>query len=325
MAGTIEKLQTINSLIRTLLALAVFGGAGVAGWYGYTTYNAAEIEGQRKDAALQEKQQELAVSQKQIEKQRQELAAKRNELIAKEAEITKQRTEIANLNQEVARQQAEIQRLDTALRLHKMERRLARIRVLDTGTDPVGGKKFSQIEFTELNELGDPVGESRQFRLDGEMVYVDYWVVKFEDKYVEQADLERGMSICMFSRVFGDLQKPNEGFTLDQPGQRPGSYARGSVMSDFEKKIWDDFWKIANDPQRSAELGIRALHGDAVSIKVEKGKTYRVTVRASGGPEIVPEPDTPSGKPSPTGPKEGEKPKAADSAGSANQILPRSL
>jgi len=307
MAGTIEKLQTVNSLIRTLLALVVFGGAGAAGWYGYTTYNAAEIEERRKDEALQEKQQELVASQKQIEKQRQELAAKENELAAKDAKITEQGTEILNLNEEVARKQAEIQRLDTALRLHKMERRLARIRVLDAGLDPANGRKFSQIEFTELNELGDPVGDSRQFRLDGEMVYVDYWVVKFEDKYVEQADLERGMSICMFSRVFGELQKPKEGFTLDEPGQRPGSYARGSVLSDFEKKIWDDFWKIANDPQRAAELGIRALHGDAVSIKVEKGKTYRVTVRASGGPEIAAEPDAVPAKQPSTPSKETKK------------------
>jgi len=294
MAGTIEKLQTVNSLIRTLLALVLFGGVGAAGWYGYTTYNAAEMEGQRKDAILREKEQQLADSILQVEMQRQALKAKDDELAGKRAEIASQQKEIASLNEEVARQQAEIQRLDTALRLHKMERRLARIRVLDAGVDPDSGKKFSKIEFVELNELSDPVGEARQFSLDGEMVYVDYWVVKFEDKYVEQADLERGMSICMLSRVFGDLQKPKEGLTLDQPGQRPGNYARGSVMSDFEKKIWDDFWKIANDPQQAAELGIRALHGDAVSIKVEKGKTYRVTVRASGGPEIVVETDKPT-------------------------------
>lgn len=293
MAGTIEKLQTVNSFIRTLLALVLFGGAGTAGWYGYTTYNAAEIESQRKDAALQEKEQQLADSLQQVAVQQQALKAKDSELADKKAEIAKQQTEIAELNQEVARKQAEIQRLDTALRLHKMERRLARIRVLDAGTDPDSGKKISKIEFVELNELGDPVGEPRQFSLDGEMVYVDYWVVKFEDKYVEQADLERGMSICMLNRVFGDLQKPKDGFTLDEPGRRPGNYARGSVMSDFEKKIWDDFWKIANDPQQAAELGIRAMHGDAVSIKVEKGKTYRVTVRASGGPEIVAETETP--------------------------------
>lgn len=297
MAGTIEKLQTVNSLIRTLLAVVLMGGAGTAGWYGYTTYNAAEIEAQQKDAALQEKEQQLAASREQIERHQQELIAKNEELAGKEAKIGEQRTEIANLNAEVARQEAEIQRLQTALRLHKMERRLARIRVRDTGVDPASGKKFSKIEFVELNELGDPVGEPKQFQLEGEMVYVDYWVVKFEDKYVEQADLERGTSICMFSRVFGDLQKPKEGYTLDEPGQRPGAYARGSVLSDFEKKIWDDFWKIANDPQQAAQLGIRALHGDAVSIKVDKGKTYRITIRASGGPEIVVEPDPAPSKP----------------------------
>lgn len=296
MAGTIEKLQTINSVIRTLLALTVFGGVGAAGWYGYTTYNAAEIEDQRKDAALQAKEEELAKTQRQVVMQEQELAAKKAELAGKEAKIAEQKTEIATLNQEVARQEVEIQRLDTALRLHKLERRLARIRVLDTGVDQASGRRFSKIEFVELNEQGDPVGEPKQFQLDGEMLYVDYWVVKFEDKYVEQADLERGTSICLFNRVFGDLQKPKDGFTLDQPGQRPGNYARGSVMSDFEKKIWDDFWTIANDPQQAAQLGIRALHGDAVSIKAEKGKTYRITVRASGGPEITVDQEKPANK-----------------------------
>ena len=138
-------------------------------------------------------------------------------------------------------------------------------------------KKFSRIQFSELNEQGDPIGEPREFRLEGDLVYVDYWVVKFEDKYVEAADLERGTSICLFNRIFGEFQKPKEGFCLDEPGRRPGPYARGSMMSDFEKKIWDDFWNIANTPQQAAEMGIRALHGDAVSIKVIKGKTYRIT------------------------------------------------
>ncbi|MCU0980063.1 MAG: hypothetical protein MUF25_12980, partial [Pirellulaceae bacterium] len=75
-----------------------------------------------------------------------------------------------------------------------------------------------------------------------------------------------------------------------------GNYTRGGVMSDFEKKIWDDFWTIANDPQQAAQLGIRAVHGDAVSIKVEQGKTYRITVRASGGPEIPVDQETPANK-----------------------------
>ena len=297
MAGTIDKLQTINSLVRTALALVFFGALGAAGWYGYATFNAAEIEARRMDAALQAKEEALASTQQQLHLQQKQLAAKEEELRDKGEQIARQQAEIETLNEEIARQELEIERLDTALRLHKLERRLARIRVLDTGVDEDSGRAFSEIEFTELNELGDPAGEPRQFRLDGEIVYIDYWVVKFEDKYVEQADLERGMSICMFHRVFGDLQTPKDGFSLDEPGQRPGSYARGSVMSDFEKKIWNDFWTIANDPQKAAQLGIRALHGDAVSVKVEKGKTYRITVRASAGPEITVESEPANGQP----------------------------
>jgi multidrug efflux pump subunit AcrA (membrane-fusion protein) len=296
MAGTIEKLQTVNSLIRTLLALGVFGGLGAAGWYGYTTYNAAEIEGREKDAALEAQAAELDRIQQQVEQQHQELAAKEDALRQQQAKLAQQQTEIDDLTVEVKQQAVEIERLDTALRLHKLERRLALIRVLDTGVDEDTGRKFSKIEFLEQNELGDPVGEAKQFQLDGEMIYVDYWVVKFDDKYVEQADLERGVSICMFHRIFGDSQNPKDGFSLDEPGQRPGSYARGSVMSDLEQKIWSDFWTIANDPQRAAELGIRALHGDAVSIKVDKGKVYRITVRASAGPEITVETQASSGQ-----------------------------
>ena len=38
--------------------------------------------------------------------------------------------------------------------------------------------------------------------------------------------------------------------------------------------------------QAHARLGIRTLHGDAVSIKVTKGKTYKITIRSAAGPEI---------------------------------------
>ena len=53
-------------------------------------------------------------------------------------------------------------------------------------------------------------------------------------------------------------------------------------MSDFEEKIWSEFWSIANDKQKADEMGIRTNHGLAVSRKVEKGKSYVVTVRPSG-------------------------------------------
>jgi hypothetical protein len=53
-------------------------------------------------------------------------------------------------------------------------------------------------------------------------------------------------------------------------------------MSDFEKKIWDDFWTIANDPARATELGISASHAQAPSIRVEPGVTYELDLRSTG-------------------------------------------
>ncbi len=286
MSGAVEKIQTVNSFFRTLLALFVVGGMSMGGYYGYTSYNATELESERKDKELNDAKQALTSAEQQLVHNQEVIDGQHRQLVQKDDELAEQQAEISDLEVEVTEKETEIQRLDMALRLHKMQRRLARLTVLDIAQDPDTGKQFSDIEFVELNDSGDPVGQAKRFRIDGDMIYVDYWVVKFEDKYVELADLERGMSICMFHRIFGELQKPKDGFYLDEPGTRPGAYTRGGVMSDLEKKIWDDFWTIANDSGKAAELGIRALHGDAVSIKVTKGKSYKVTVRAAAGPEI---------------------------------------
>ena len=71
------------------------------------------------------------------------------------------------------------------------------------------------------------------------------------------------------------------------------AYSRGGVPSEFEKQIWSDFWNIANDEAKAKELGIRAAHGEAVSIKAEKGKTYKVLLRASDGLSIAPDENAP--------------------------------
>lgn len=297
MPNVMENLHAINSFLRTLLALLVVGGIGTGGYYAYWNYTAAERASEQKEQKLQATQQELEAKEEQLATSRHELAAKAVQLAEKDHVIARQVSEISDLNVDIEKKKAEIQRLDTALRLHKMERRLARVTVVDVNTDPDTKKTFSQIDFTELNSQGDPVTEARRFRLEGDLIYVDYWVVKFEDKYVEAADLERGTSICLFKRIFGEFQTANDGFQLDEPGQRPGPRSTGTVMSNLEKKIWDDFWNIANSPDRAAELGIRTLHGDAVSIKVNKGKTYRITVRAAGGPELEVEENVPAIEP----------------------------
>jgi len=81
MPGMMEGVRTVNSFLRTLIALTVLGGIGAGGYYGYTTYNAKEIDARQKAKALEEKERALADTTSRLEKAQSELASKIAELI----------------------------------------------------------------------------------------------------------------------------------------------------------------------------------------------------------------------------------------------------
>lgn len=275
MSGVIETVNVLNSAIRTLLGLALVGGLGYGGWYGYSVFN-------EKDEATHRATKQLAEAKSALTRAENEILEKERTLVRKNVELQAKAIEINALNVKVDEQAEEITKLDTSLRLLKVDQRVARLAVLDQTTD-AAGQLYSLIEFQDLDEEGEPLAEPKQFKIKGDVVYIDTWVVKFEDKYVEQADLERGTSLVLFRRLFGEFQEPQQGYLLDQAGQRPTAYARGSALSEFEKRIWDDFWNVANDESKQNELGIRAAHGEAPSYKIEKGATYLIRKRASAG------------------------------------------
>jgi len=248
---------------------------GAGSWYVYDQYTA----GERSAAKI-----------------RGELNDLKGELAARDRIIESRNLEISKLNDDIVLLNEEVDRLDTALRLLKVDHRLARLTVLDQQEDPDRGL-ISTVEFVELNEHGEPIDRARVFEIEGDMVYIDNWVVKFDDEYVEQADLLRSTSLVLFRRNFGESQPPVKGFSLDQVGERPQAYAQGRDMSEFERRIWEDFWEIANDAVKASEMGIRAAHGEAPSIKVKKGKTYKIQLRASDGLSIKPDGDAPPREP----------------------------
>lgn len=279
-----ENLATVNSFIRTVLATIVLGALGVAGWFGYTTYNAKDIEARRRS-------KELTAANQKLEEATRDLNNAQIEISQKTEQLNQANQKIDTLNKEV-------ENLTNRISLLKVDRRLAQLTAVDQVTDD-NGDLFTIVEFVELNDEGHPIDKPRQFRIRGDVVYVDTWVVKFDDKYIEEADLERGTSLVLFRRIFGEMQQPADGFPLDEEGKQPQAYARGGQVSDFEKKIWGDFWGIANDKKKAEELGIRANHGDAISMKLQKGKTYRIQARTSDGPAIIQEDkvDTPRAPP----------------------------
>ena len=267
MGHNLETLSAVNSFLRTLLAMVVVGAVGVSLWFGYTTYNQNKL-------ALQKKQDDLDAAQSMLNAQTEKMSRLQEELVEKDREI-------ATLSREM-------ERLETKMQLLKVDSRVAEISVLDQRKDQQSGELITKISFVELDDRNQPIDAAKEVEIQGDTMYVDYWVVKFKDAYVEQADLLRGTSICLLQRLFGNAQSPDEGIVLDKVGSRPHVYARGGKETDFEKEIWSQFWEIASDPIKSDQLAVRSAHGVAPYTKLSPGKKFRITLRASDGLSIVP-------------------------------------
>ena len=281
MPGFMENVSTVNSLIRTILALVVVGAAGAGGLFAYRTYN----EGEDATNKLKEAEKQLADVEAELETKSEELSARLRELDEKNKTITKQGEEIVNLNETIDEKNEVIEKQAIAMRLLKKDQRKAIISVLNQTGE--GDDLVTTVRWVELGENNRPIDE-RTFDLKGDIVKVDAWVVKFDDQYIENADLIRGTSICLFRRIHGEFAQKDEVHVLDEVGSLPSVYRRGEQVSDFEREIWDDFWEIANDPERAEEMGIRAAHGEVVYNKVQPGKKYKLELRASGGLTMKP-------------------------------------
>ncbi|WP_417732956.1 hypothetical protein [Rosistilla oblonga] len=249
-----ETIHTINTTVRTFLMVCV---AGILGSAGYVTYDMFDAE--------------------------------RRKLAETESALATAQVELENAGVEIAEQAKTITRMETALQLLKVDQRLARLEVLSQQPQLASEMVSTTVRFTELSPEGNPIGKPKVFTIDGDVVYIDNWVVKFEDKFVESADIARGTSLTLFRRVFGEHQTPSDGFVIDEVGSMPQAYLRGGEPNEFEQEIWSKFWQFANDRKLAAEKGIRAAHGEAVSVKTEAGKSYLIELRASGGLSIYPE------------------------------------
>ncbi|GAB5406922.1 MAG: hypothetical protein Aurels2KO_51530 [Aureliella sp.] len=260
MGSTIDSIKTLNASVRTLLLAILIGTIGYGIYLVYSEYT-------KQDRLVQNQEEEIREAKAQLEELQGELAEKA--------------VEIKSLN-------TAIEKLETSMHLLKTDQRLAQLRVVKIERDEEGAAVRSTLQFIELSPQGDPMSEPKEFSLPGDVIYIDNWVIKFDDSYIERGDIERGTSLCLFRRIFSEQQIPRDGFPLDEVGMRPQAYARGGAMSEFEQKLWSDFWEFANDSEKAAEMGIRAANGEAVSIKVREGALYNVSLRASGGLSINP-------------------------------------
>lgn len=193
-----------------------------------------------------------------------------------------------SLEAQLEREQQRTAQLEEVVSRLTSERRVADIIV--TAQDTVGEHLTTSIVFVEYAANGVAL-PAKRFTLVGKMVHLDAMVIKFDGRFVAENDALRGRSIALFTRIFGETQAPSEAFPIDSPGQPPAVYRNtDKPVSDFERDLWKNFWRLADDANYRASTGVRVAQGEGVWRPFEMGRLYTVTLESNGGLNIHSEP-----------------------------------
>lgn len=198
---------------------------------------------------------------------------------------------VARLEAEKATLVAERAALETVVERLSAERRVAEVLVTDQST--VGGALQTDLLFVEYARDGRPLPPKR-FTVTGDVVHVAALVVKFDRAFVRAGDGLRGRSVALFTRLYGEHQSPADGFPIDPPGEVPAAYSGDGRASDpaaaFERSLWRDFWRLADDPAFARSKGVRVAHGQSVFGMFRPGRLYTLALEHDGGLSLASEP-----------------------------------
>lgn len=256
-----STIQSLAATARAVVTLALLGVVTLGGWTIYRYYYEREVAVRERD--------EL----------RRTLAQKDEQLDA--------------LQQQVSRLRDELQRKETALRLLKVDTRVAHLAITRQWHRD-DGRLMTQGYFLEVDQQGRPLGRPVHFTIEGDEIHINAFVAKFEDEYVEQGVPLKNTSICLFRRIYGEFQSPSEGIELDPVGRQPRAYSDGLPPTQFERELWANFWDYANSAEKRKAVGLRAAEGQGPYKRVRAGKLYPIQLRASDGLGFGPEQDLPA-------------------------------
>lgn len=189
------------------------------------------------------------------------------------------RMEVERLNARVEELQRERSELaDYAARL-AASRRVAQVEILrqDPQTD---GRIRTTVLWQEIGPdgvLGRPIAVEAY----GSQIYFEAQVLKFQHDLVGGADPDRGQSLALFRRIFGDQQPPETGQAIERDTRPAADDPR--KRNTRHDQLWARFLELAEDPRQAEELGLRVVQFEAPAIQTRVGQIWEVTIDASGG------------------------------------------
>lgn len=189
---------------------------------------------------------------------------------------------------QIAKLEAQKKELEEIVTRLTSERRVAEMLV--TTQQAVNNVPQSEVLFVEYDRSGQPL-PAKTFTVRGKMVHVDAMVIKFEHGFVKTDDPLKGKSLALFTKIYGDNQAPADAPSVDEPGQVPQVYRNAdNRVTEFERSLWQDFWRLADDASYRQEKGVRVAQGEGPWAPLQPNRLYTLSLEAAGGLNLTSEP-----------------------------------
>jgi len=185
---------------------------------------------------------------------------------------------VQSLEHEVNRlEQQKIELRDFARRL-SASRRVAQVNVLDQKPDE-SGHVITTLRWQEIGPDG-LVGEPLERTVHGRQVYFEALVIKFDSDLVGMGDSERGHSLALFRRIFGEGEAAE---SVPEFGRQAKPPAATQPVRQNDELLWNQFWELVDNPRLARDYGVRVAQIEAPALLVSAGDVLQITLDASGG------------------------------------------
>ena len=187
--------------------------------------------------------------------------------------------DVRRLTAQVAELEEQKQQLRTFISRLKASRRVAQADVLQQYPDE-RGRLVSVIRWNQIG-LDGTLEEPQTIEALGRLVYFEAALIKFDQDAVGEGDPQRGASLALFRRIFGEDQPASSSADLEHTIRPPSPATAPS--GEFEQKLWDHFWEMMEDPQLQERFGVRVAQVEAPAVVLKPGQVWEVTLDAAGG------------------------------------------
>ena len=194
-----------------------------------------------------------------------------------------------SLNHDIEQLLTENKDLRTAITNLSAESQIGYAKVLDQYT--TDGQLYTKILFVETDSADktNRIFEG-EFTIKGDIAHFDTLIVKFDNSIVMDGQ-ER--AIYLWRRIYSDEMTAEQGAPIESHGREPKRYEAICKQLSLKDKdlFWQEIWELANDTDRLAHLGVKAVYGSVVYEKMKPGLIYVFKLAPTGNfyPEIIPD------------------------------------